>query len=111
MEAGNLVLLCKFCHREAPNVTDPKFMWLWLRSTCEPFYDTYWSARGAEEFQRIFKRKPFAGLDELAGADERARSLFKALFDQVTIHWGEARLNPATVAWIYWRIEQELQQS
>lgn len=29
-EPSNLVLLCGRCHREAPNVADPSFMWLWL---------------------------------------------------------------------------------
>lgn len=32
-EPHNLVLLCKRCHREAPNVADPRYMWIWLRKT------------------------------------------------------------------------------
>ena len=57
----NLVLLCRRCHREAPNVDDPRFMWIWLRATCLPFYDLYWTARGAVEFEEMFGRPPFCG--------------------------------------------------
>jgi hypothetical protein len=60
---SNYVLLCSQCHREAPNVTDPEFMWIWIRSTCLPFYDTYWHWRAQQEFQLIFGRRPFEGLD------------------------------------------------
>src|SRR5204862_5768142 len=61
---SNLVLLCSRCHREAPNHTNPKYMWLWLRATCISFYDTYWTQRGIEEFEKMFGRKPFSNLDE-----------------------------------------------
>src|SRR5438067_1118998 len=60
---SNLVLLCLRCHREAPNVNDPRFMWLWIRAHGTPFYDTFWTDRGFEEFEKIFKRKLFANID------------------------------------------------
>src|SRR6185437_3016719 len=58
-EPPNLVLLCGRCHREAPNVSDPRFMWIWLRTTGVGFYDLYWTVRGSQEFEKMFGRKPF----------------------------------------------------
>jgi hypothetical protein len=58
----NLVLLCARCHREAPNVDDPDYMWTWLRRYAVNFYDTDWIVRGYEEFERIFRRRPFHNL-------------------------------------------------
>lgn len=40
-EPENLVLLCKRCHIEAPNVEDKNFMWDWIRAYGTPFYDTF----------------------------------------------------------------------
>lgn len=42
-EPSNLVLLCRRCHREAPNVTDPKFMWICAQSgALRYFFDYSW---------------------------------------------------------------------
>lgn len=38
---SNFVLLCKDCHKDAPNVTDPEIMWDWLRAYVVPFYDSF----------------------------------------------------------------------
>lgn len=47
-EPSNIVLLCKRCHREGPNVTDPEIMWDWIRAYRVPFLETFWIIRGAE---------------------------------------------------------------
>ena len=33
----NIVLLCKRCHAEGPNVKDPEIMWDWLKAYAVPF--------------------------------------------------------------------------
>lgn len=33
----NIVLLCKRCHAEWPNVKDPEIMWDWLKAYAVPF--------------------------------------------------------------------------
>jgi hypothetical protein len=40
---SNFVLLCKECHKEAPNTTNPNDMWDWIKSNYMPFsfYGTY----------------------------------------------------------------------
>jgi 5-methylcytosine-specific restriction endonuclease McrA len=103
----NLVLLCARCHREAPNVNDPPFMWLWLRSRSVSLYDTAWIIRGVEEFERLFKRKPFAGMD-LDAIFPIIRESLRTYRRRAIIHFGEGRLNPSTVAWIIGQIEGEI---
>ena len=103
----NLVLLCSRCHREAPNVSDPAFIWVWLRRYAVSLYDTDWIIRGFEEFERIFKRKPFVGVNE----DIPEAKIFEALKkyrQRAIIHYGEGRPNPSTMAWLFSQIEKEL---
>jgi hypothetical protein len=108
-EPGNLVLLCRRCHREAPNVSDASFMWAWLRAHATPFYDTYWTQRGLDEFEKIFKRKPFAVFEQAPLVSQEA--VMAAVHEQINrtcIHFGEGRLNPSTIAWIVLQVEQAL---
>jgi hypothetical protein len=41
--ASNYVLLCKDCHKEAPNISNKNDIWDWIKSNYIPFsvYDTY----------------------------------------------------------------------
>ena len=103
----NFVLLCARCHREAPNVSDPAFIWIWLRRYAVTLYDTDWIVRGYEEFERIFRRKPFL---ELGGdvAEGDIVDALKKYRNKAIIHFGEGRPNPATVAWLFSKIESDL---
>jgi hypothetical protein len=105
--AENLVLLCFQCHREAPNVTDRSFMWLWLRKHKAPFYDTYWTNRGIEEFEKLYKRKPFSSCSHEI-SNERISELMREYMRKTSHHFGEEILNPSTVAWIFAQIEKEI---
>lgn len=105
---SNLVLLCQRCHREAPNVADPRFMWVWLRAHRVKSYDVYWTERGEQEFEKMFGRKPFIGV----GLDASHLNLTLAYLweemQETTVHFGEGRLNPATIAWVMARVEERL---
>lgn len=105
-EPSNLVLLCWRCHWEAPNVTDPSYIWIWLRAHSQSFYDTYWLTRATEEFQKLFGRKPGEmlldhaqqnGLEEHA-AVARYQEAVNGLHPNAVIHFGQGYLNPATLA-------------
>jgi hypothetical protein len=109
-DAENLVLLCKFCHRENPNVTDPSFMWLWLRAHALPFYGTYWIHRGFEEFEKLFKRKPFSDVDPDI-SPEKIREALECYKERICIHFGEGRFNPSTIAWILSQVEKQFSGS
>jgi hypothetical protein len=106
--AENLVLLCGRCHREAPNVSDPRFMWIWLRATCIPFYDLYWTARGAEEFEEMFGRPPFTGEAFAKASQAQVEQLLNEEIKRATIHWGEGRMNPSTIASIFALVEEQM---
>ena len=103
----NLVLLCSRCHSEAPNVADQSFMWIWLRRYAVSLYDTDWIIRGYEEFERIFRRKPFSEFREIISESIIVQALNKYR-RMAIIHFGEGRPNPSTVAWLFSKIEKEL---
>jgi ribosomal protein L37E len=103
----NLVLLCRRCHRESPDVNDPSFIWRWLRAHAVPLYDTYWTIRGMDEFERLFKRKPFADISD-GFSDDKMKEILSTHMRDVVHHFGEGRLNPATIAWILARVEQQI---
>jgi hypothetical protein len=104
----NLVLLCRRCHREAPNVPDTRFMWIWIRATCVPFYNMYWTARGAEEFEEIFGRPPFTGTNFDKNLRDAALKLLHSEIASATVHWGEGRLNSSTIASVFAMVEEQL---
>ena len=104
----NLVLLCRRCHREAPNVADARFMWIWIRATCVPFYDTYWTMRGIQEFEQMFGRKPFATPEFNDVAEEQPLALLREELRKASVHFGEGNLNPSTIASIFALIEERI---
>jgi hypothetical protein len=78
---------------------------VWLRRYAVSLYDTDWIIRGFEEFERIFKRKPFVGVNE----DIPEAKIFEALKkyrQRAIIHYGEGRPNPSTMAWLFSQIEK-----
>jgi len=103
--AENLVLLCPRCHKQAPNVNDPSFMWFWLRSRAVPFYDTEWIVSGFEEYQRLFGKRPFSGSNSLDLS--KLEHMIKKFRRQAIIHFGEGRPNPSTLAWVLAKMEDE----
>ena len=53
-EPSNLVLLCKKCHLENPNVSDPEIMWDWLKADRTSLYNTFGIIQGFEEYKKIY---------------------------------------------------------
>lgn len=53
-EPSNLVLLCKRCHIDAPNVDSKTYMWDWIRANGTPLYDTFWKIRAQKEYEFIY---------------------------------------------------------
>ena len=107
--AGNLVLLCLQCHREAPNSSNPEYIWIWLRKNQVDFYDTYWTLRGIEEFERMFGRKPFEDSESEIPSSELKKALREEV-NKAIVHGGEAGLNPATIACIMAEMEQRISE-
>ena len=51
-EPSNLVLLCKQCHLDNPNVKYSEIIWKWLQAYKVPFYDTFWNLQGLYEYKK-----------------------------------------------------------
>lgn len=96
----NLVLLCNRCHIEAPNINDKDFFWEWLRAQKVSFYDTYWTIRGMKEYAEIYKEKIEDSMMKLNAKPEEFKQFLESQSNFVTIHFGEGRLNPSTLAGI-----------
>ncbi|MCP2331785.1 hypothetical protein [Actinoalloteichus caeruleus] len=77
------------------------------------FYDTYWTYRAYEEFETMFGRKPFSWVVGTSTLDEEElhdqyRTLFRSEYDRVVTHFGQGRLNPATLACLIAEIERAI---
>lgn len=107
-EPCNLVLLCTRCHREAPNVNDSRIMWIWIRATAVGFYDSYWLVRGLQEFESMFGRKPFSGPEFTQIDPSHIQNLVRESTRRATIHFGEGRMGPSTIAGLCALIEERL---
>jgi len=105
-DPSNLVLLCAQCHSEAPNVNDSEFMWVWLRAHAADFYGTYWQNRGYREYEFIYGRVPFSSFDKSLML--KIKLALKRLFKDTSTHWGQGKVNPATLAWLFRKIEIEV---
>lgn len=106
-EPRNLVLLCAQCHAEAPNVADAEFMWKWLRAHAVSFYGMYWYTRGFREYKFIYGKKPFAEISEAASLIPKVNAAIERYIKQTSTHWGQGKMNPATIAWLLRQVEQE----
>lgn len=106
----NLVLLCGQCHAEAPNVSDPEFMWVWLRAHAASYYGIYWQVRGIREYELIYGEKPFVGLQHSEALMQQVSALSQELFQNTNTHWGQGKLNPSTWAWVFRQIDQKARQ-
>jgi hypothetical protein len=107
----NFVLLCCLCHAEGPNIADPDFFWDWLRAHAASFYDTYWTIRGMQEYEFIYKKSPVQELLDLnISSIEEFKPLMKEYMEKCTWHWGQPRMNPATIAGCFRMIIKKLQK-
>jgi hypothetical protein len=98
---SNLILLCRRCHVETPNINDKEFFWDWLKAQKATFYDTYWILRGMQEYSKIYKEEITESMLRLNNLTHEAFSAFlKEQTNFVAIHFGEGRLNPSTIAGI-----------
>ena len=112
-EPSNFVLLCKRCHREAPNVNDSRGMWDWLISTSTTFYDSFFGMRCQLLFVDMYGRLPFTGDDfkkydhlELLDISRECIDEFITL-KEIVNHFGE-NINESSMAAAYARAEESL---
>lgn len=112
-EASNLVLLCKRCHADGPNVADEEIMWDWIKSYRVPFYDTFWSILGQKEYEFIYKKTVVQELEDLGIKEpdeikKKFMEINKKLKHKAGVHFGQPYFNTATVAGLYRMFLKEL---
>ena len=108
-EPSNIVLLCKRCHREGPNVTDPEIMWDWIRAYRVPFLETFWIIRGQKEYAFIYGKPLYREIQDICSRAsvplDTAQEQFDLLLGEVKrsagIHFGQPYFNTATIAGLY----------
>ncbi|QII47414.1 HNH endonuclease [Bacillus paralicheniformis] len=97
--ADNLVLLCKRCHIENPNVSDPEIMWDWIRAYGTPFYDTFWVIEGFKEYEFIYGKSFDEEVRERNIKNpEEIKRLINEEFERSSFHFGHPYFNRATLA-------------
>ncbi|MDE6584416.1 MAG: HNH endonuclease [Anaeroplasmataceae bacterium] len=113
----NIVLLCKRCHAEGPNVADPSIMWDWIKAYNVPFYETFWDIEGRKEYEFIYKRSVTedlkrifnkANITETNAIVEKLRAVKKEVMEKASIHFGQPYFNTATIAGLYRMIIKQL---
>lgn len=112
----NLVLLCKQCHEECPNVTDPEIMWDWLKAYKVPIYRTFGSILGKREYQFIYGKDFEQELTDMLSrsnltlSDEiynEINSRIANAIRETENHFGQPYLNAATIAGVYRMVLKE----
>ncbi len=77
-------------------MADPEFMWVWLRAHAASFYG----------------RKPLVEFTEKSEyLMPKLTAAIGHYLTQTSTHWGQGKLNPATIAWLLCQVEQELENS
>lgn len=107
----NIVLLCKRCHAEGPNVTDPEIMWDWIKAYKVPLYGTFWGIKGMKEYEFVYKRKVTEELKHILiqanikqGSEEFQKEWqfgMDSVMKEASIHFGQPYFNTATIAGMY----------
>ncbi len=81
---------------------------MWLRAHAARFYGTYWHIRGVREYEFIHGKKPLEDIEECGSLLPKLRAAIQKHIKQTNTHWGQGKLNPATIAWLIRQIELEL---
>lgn len=98
-EPSNLVLLCKRCHIEAPNVEDKNFMWDWIRAYGTSIYDTFWKIRAQKEYEFIYGKSYIQELEDRdILSDIDFRRYWNTDIGKTSIHYGHPWYNTSTDA-------------
>lgn len=101
-KSSNLVLLCKRCHLENPNIADKEIMWDWLRAYGSPFYDTFWVRQGMKEYEFIYGKSLEEEFVKRGITDiNNFNDILKEQMNETTYHFGHPYLNSATLAGVF----------
>ena len=119
-EPENLVLLCKRCHAEGPNVLDAEIMWDWIRAYGVTFYNSFWKIEGLKEYKFIYKHSFESTIIYIMEHAEVKKDKceiinfikkeMKDVESKLSKHFGQSYLNTATIAGEYGMLVKVLAQ-
>ena len=100
---SNYVVLCRSCHEENPNVSDPEIMWDWLMAYASAYHDNFWIIEGIREYKYMYRRtveEDWAFLIEhgLSLEQDMREEVLRFCIANSGIHFGQAFPNKATIA-------------
>jgi len=108
---ANIVLLCKRCHAEGPNVTDSEIMWDWIRAYGVSLYETFWSIIGMKEYKFIYRKSVTSEIEDILNVaviskdakqlNELVKANLQAVKKEASVHFGQPYFNAATIAGCY----------
>lgn len=102
-EPSNFVLLCAKCHQESPDVDDPKYIWIWIKSYRVEVRDLFWVYEALKEYEHIFKTRFEEDLSEKVNRKPEiieeldVNKLAKSMIYKATLHLGTG-MSRATLA-------------
>lgn len=99
----NLVVLCRECHEQGPNVSDREIMWDWLMAYKTEGYISLELEEGFREYEFIYGRSVLDDIGFLlqGGLPDNPDALFRLCLENISncgIHFGLSRSNKATAA-------------
>lgn len=102
-DASNLVLLCRSCHRKAPNTDDAAYMLEWVYGYADREADRHFALL-LETERLLIERNGIERAEELAvrATTERKEELYRLLRTRTSTHFGDG---PNASTWA-WAIEQ-----
>jgi hypothetical protein len=92
----NYVILCKSCHREAPNIDDKTAMWDWIKSNYVPmsFYGTYRFRKALVMFK---KKEGYSWFDKAIHIENIFEKLKNEYQNNISVHFGDPKPNEITL--------------
>lgn len=101
-EPHNYVLLCNICHQNAPNCSNERTMWDWIKSNKTKYgiTDCYFIEKGFDEYERIYKKDLINELTSIGITDTNIRDNLQEYnkTNPISTHFSDSHFNPSSTA-------------
>lgn len=95
--SSNFVLLCRRCHEQAPNCTDKKIMFDWLKADSSQIYNLYWGVQILALYDKIYNTDFLREYKKRDMIDSQLlKSIIYKKFNDIKMHIGSGHINFST---------------
>lgn len=113
-DPSNMVLLCPSCHKEAPDVDSPSYLWEWIKSNYVPglLYDTYKTRKAFEIYEKKYgnfvcdELLSYLKKEDHINLGDLFRDINKKIWNNVSTHSGGVSIS--TIVWILHETKKEM---